>query len=107
MSYLFQRGACYEANDSRVTPLHVAAEVGDSNATKLLLEYGATPNVEAYRHNQTPLHVAALRNHVDVVKILLANGADLERRNMLGKTAWDLANDAHAKEVTDYLSEER
>ncbi|PKS09158.1 hypothetical protein jhhlp_003772 [Lomentospora prolificans] len=52
------------------TALHLAAENGNSEIVKLLLEQGASPNVRNSR-NQTPLHCAAYDGHDSIVAVLL------------------------------------
>ncbi|KAK7697499.1 hypothetical protein SLS64_013441 [Diaporthe eres] len=58
------------------TALHFAAENGNEDLTRLLLEKGATILSKAGRGN-TALHVAARKNNVEVAKVLLNDGADV------------------------------
>lgn len=52
------------------TPLHIAADLGDDEATKILLEYKPDVNIKDHRRHY-PIHLAAIRGHHKVVKILL------------------------------------
>lgn len=52
------------------TPLFLAAKGGNLAAAKMLLDYGADPNVTDYFH-RTPLNVASRRGHLAVVETLL------------------------------------
>ncbi|HKK92925.1 MAG TPA: ankyrin repeat domain-containing protein [Longimicrobiales bacterium] len=67
-----------------LTPLHEAAESGDTARTRALIEAGAeldaTTRIGAY----TPLHLAAAAGRVETVRILLESGADPEARTGTG-----------------------
>ena len=65
-----------EARDNRgYTALHMAAKKGHEQNCKMLLEYGANPNVhgDKPKYYQTPLHQATTQK---VVQHLLKYGAD-------------------------------
>lgn len=63
-----------------VTPLWVAAEDGEHEMVKLLIQRGA--NIEAKGSmNHSPLSTAALKGNDEVVEILFEAGADLEARD--------------------------
>jgi ankyrin repeat protein len=60
------------------TALHLAAFFGKAEATKVLLEAGAS--VATYGRNDLanqPLHAAAAGRHIEVCRLLLAAGADI------------------------------
>lgn len=57
------------------TPLLVAAEAGQVEAARLLLDEGAAVDARN-RWETTALHVACLRGHEGLVALLLARGAD-------------------------------
>jgi len=54
------------------TCLHMAAEYGWTDIAKLLIEYGAIPNVRVkfIIRKKTPLMIAQEKNHQDIVAIL-------------------------------------
>lgn len=56
--------------NNKDTPLHGAAKHGELEIVKLLIEKGASVNVEN-KLFQTPLFFAAQHNHIDVVKLLV------------------------------------
>lgn len=61
-------------NEFGDTPLLDVVRLGNSNVAKLLLDHGASPNVESVVG--TPLHCAIERGSVEIVKLLLEAGAD-------------------------------
>ena len=67
--FLLDRGADVNAVDLRgFTSLHRAAEPGNIEITRLLLDRGARPNVAA--EGYAPLSLAEKHGHVEVVKLL-------------------------------------
>ena len=67
------------------TPLHEAAEKGNTEAVKLLLAAGADVNAKT-PFGTTALHLAAVRNKAEVVRLLLASGANVEAKGSNGAT---------------------
>ena len=59
------------------TELHSAAQRGDFEAVRLLLERGADPNAREEGDNTTPLHWAAAGRHLEIVGALLDAGGDV------------------------------
>ncbi len=52
------------------TPLHHAAEVGNAEAVRFLLEHGADQKKGSVRSGKLPIDVAVACEHVEIVKIL-------------------------------------
>ncbi|MBP7149767.1 MAG: ankyrin repeat domain-containing protein [Acidobacteria bacterium] len=61
---------------AEVTALHLAAEQGQAEIARALLDAGARIDPGADDGRPTPLHVAAGAGHVELVQLLLARGAD-------------------------------
>ncbi len=70
------------------TPLQYAVFRNDLEAVKLLLEYGANPEL-AEQHRRTPLYFAALYGHLDCAKLLLERKASVTTRD------WGLRQPLH------------
>ncbi|KAJ7727067.1 ankyrin repeat-containing domain protein [Mycena metata] len=60
------------------SPLHIAAEAGNLETTRLLLAAGADPAADWEQDWYQPLHLAAEKKHIDVIKLLLDNGAPVD-----------------------------
>ena len=71
-------------------PLHVAAQKGFVDMSRLLIKNGANVNGLCQRRN-TPLHEAVQVGNVNTVMILCENGSDPLLKNKMGATPLDLA----------------
>ena len=91
---LLEQGAdANVANNTRRTPLHLAAEADHGHhaeVVSLLARHGAAVDVQD-RKGRTPLHRAAYEGRVAAVEALLAAGANPEIANKAGKTAFAIA----------------
>lgn len=58
------------------TWLHIAAEKGDTDDVRIVLDEGASCGARDV-FGETPLHYAAENGHYEVVKLLVASGADM------------------------------
>lgn len=67
------------------TPLYYAMD-GDTDILLVLLEKGASTQVENALFGYQPLHRAALYCCVDAVKVLLGNGANVDALDTMGNT---------------------
>lgn len=81
------------------SPLHEAAESGDADAVKRLLDKEGNPN-QTNDAGQSPLHLAAKAGHADVVDVLVGARADVAARDKDGNTAEDVAKKERGKDDT-------
>jgi hypothetical protein len=80
-------------DDRERTPLHYAAENGNTNATRQLFNaqpVPATSNVKD-EQKQTPQHLAAKNGHEDIINLLLNKSADMAAVDRLKRTPLHLA----------------
>lgn len=88
---LIRKGADVNAKDQYgETPLHNAAEYGDTYVADLLIANGANVNSKNNR-GETPLHCATFWGYRQMVELLIANGADITAKTSEGQTAIDIA----------------
>ncbi len=64
---------------------------GNTELVSLLINHGASPNIQDKSSNLTPLHEAAECGYVDIVRLLVSHGADTKARSSTGKTPYDIA----------------
>ena len=79
------------------SPLHEAAESGDADTVKRLIEEKTNPN-QANDAGQSALHLAAKAGHAAVVDVLIGKGADVAARDKDGNTAADVAKKERGKD---------
>src|SRR5687767_13975433 len=78
---LLRQGADVNAaQGDGMTALHWAAQRGNAELARLLLDSGASLTAGTRIGHYTPLHVAARAGHADVVRVLLDKGADATAR---------------------------
>src|SRR6185503_11045862 len=64
------------ASGDGLTPLHVAAQEGNTQIARMLINAKASVGARTRIGGYTPLHLAAGGAHTDIVNALLAAGAD-------------------------------
>ncbi|XP_050732494.1 protein phosphatase 1 regulatory subunit 12C-like isoform X4 [Eriocheir sinensis] len=75
------------------TALHVASAKGYIKVMSLLIEAGADINAKD-NDGWTPLHAAAHWGQREAIEILCENMADMEVRNFVGQSAFDVADNS-------------
>lgn len=78
-------------------PLYSAAEMGDLQFVRQLLELGANPHREFT--GETALHKAAARDHLDIVELLIQRGADVNAEECDGNTPLSVAKSLECVEL--------
>lgn len=92
LALLVRKDADLEARSvqTKMTPLILAVEIGDTDAMMILLKNGL--NINRTNHEgYTPLMAAAESGRARVVEVLLDRGAEPEAKDYKGKTALMLA----------------
>jgi hypothetical protein len=97
-----QYGADEDGKDEGNASLHAAAEEGNIDIVKSLLERGVDIN-SRNADIQTPLHRAAAKGNVDVVRLLIERGAEVDSRDMWGWTPLHTASRYGHLEVSRVL----
>ena len=88
-----------------ITPLHMAAAVGNAEAVEYMLERGAPLDPQDERQF-TPLHLASYRGHMKCAALLLGAGASTWIRTSDGLTAREMTlgprSNAATRKVLNY-----
>lgn len=77
-------------DDKQRTCLHIASSKGNLEIVRLLISYGANPNIRDCVSN-LPIHLAIISSHVPVVTLLLEAGTDIQSLDLNGNTVLHLA----------------
>jgi len=83
--------------DRRVTPLMMAADSGDLELVRVLLEYGANTDTWTRRHSMWPINFASHRNDVPMMQVMLGVDPKNEERwvkvDLSDQMAWVYGKD--------------
>jgi ankyrin repeat protein len=102
---LIELGADVSAADEKgVTPLHLAADLGDVSVVKLLLENKAVVNTNTNKAD-TPLVNAAYNGFLEVIKLLIEAGADVNQQGQNGSALQAAAACGHQEMVALILQQ--
>lgn len=90
---LIEEGALVDAasKDRNYTALMDAAQIGEIEITKLLLEHKANPNIQS-KDGRTALILAVGRQDVEIIEMLLKNHSDYNIKDSMGMSSFDYAN---------------
>ena len=84
------------------TAVYRAVHSGNTEALKLLLQYGGDPN-SAAKNGDTPVHMAAHNTGTKELEVLLPHGGDPNRANKYGLTPVHIAADRGRTEALQLL----
>ncbi len=84
------------------TALSMAALSGRADIAAALLEAGADPDKPG-ANREVPLLIATRANNPAVVEKLIQHGVDLYETDFTGRSALDLAEEGHLREIADLL----
>jgi ankyrin repeat protein len=90
VTWLLSRGANPNGIASDSFPLHEAAQLGNIEICRILIEAGADPNLPDFI-GETALHKASSHAYVEIIDLLLDFGADPTIREMCGELPIDQA----------------
>ncbi|XP_055853420.1 ankyrin-1-like [Episyrphus balteatus] len=85
------------------TPLHIAAEKGNSTIIEMLVKHNMNIVNSKQENGDTALHIAAKKGHQNALEILLKNGADVNLKNNKHETALHLAAKGSKNEIVSIL----
>ncbi|MFP3030404.1 MAG: ankyrin repeat domain-containing protein, partial [Wolbachia sp.] len=101
---LIAQGANIDTNDKNGnTLLYSAAEIGDLNLVKLLLDNGANIEAKNGEYQATPLHGAVENYRIDVVKLLLNRGANVNAEDKDNWTPLHYGADTNSLDIVKVL----
>jgi ankyrin repeat protein len=84
------------------TPLTVVSVLGRADIAEVLLAAGADPN-RSGANRDLPLLIATRARHAALVETLIRHGVDVHETDMTGRSALDLAEENHFREIATML----
>jgi len=101
---LIDGGASVSATDDGRSPLHYATIAGDMAFMDMLVRKGANINEAEKKSGWTPLFYAIrLSRKVETIEWLISKGADLNIRDLIGRSPLALANQTQRTDIADLL----
>ncbi|MDD5456791.1 MAG: ankyrin repeat domain-containing protein [Candidatus Margulisbacteria bacterium] len=104
---LIQAGANYKPRDHWGTALQHAADKGNTDIVKLLLNYCSKELIDNNYGDGTALIRAAEKGYLEIIKLLVNAGADLTQRNSHKRSALDNACFRKHFDIVKYLIDEK
>ena len=100
---LLPRDVSDAADQDGMTALHFAAQNGNTDVVRFLLENGADIKAQDIKLERAAIHFAAENGSLECVKFLTEHGADLLDRDIYGATALHYAAENNHLDVIKYL----
>ena len=89
-------------SETKSNLIHFAAESNSVELIDTLVALGV-PSNRTNIYGWTPLHIAAYYGNKALVELLVQNGLDINARTIAGKSTYNLANEANATDILNYL----
>ena len=100
---LLPRDVSDAANNDGMTALHFAAQNGNTEIVKYLIENGADIKAQDLVLSRSAIHFAAENGNLDCVKYLTEKDAELQDKDSYGATAFHYAAMSNNLEVVKFL----
>ena len=101
--FLLPRDVSDAADEDGMTALHFAAQNGNTDVVRFLLENGADIRARDLKLNRSAIHFAAENGNLECVKFLEEHGADVLVRDIYGATALHYAAQNNHLDVIKFL----
>jgi ankyrin repeat protein len=107
---LLERGARTDVrNGNDETPLHAAAKAGQLAVAQLLAVKMRVIDPQSLNlgdfDGNTALHLACCSRKLETASLLLTEGADINARNTVGQTTFNMVSDSGFSDMRDFLVE--
>ena len=101
--FLLPRDVNDAATTDGLTALHFAAENGDTDVVKFLVDHGADVKAQDTVLSRSAIHFAAENGNLECIKYLTEKGADLQDKDSFGATALHYAAKSNHLDIVKYL----
>jgi len=95
------------ATTEGMTALHYAAEKGDIEVVKFLVEHEADIDAQDTVLSRTAIHLAAENGNLDCIKYLVEKGADVQDKDSYGATALHYAARSNHLDIVKFLVDKK
>jgi len=89
--------------NDKLRRFHIAAKSGDFQSIESWLKVNTDFLNRKTTDGNTALYLAVYGKHLDLVKYLVSAGADLNIRNTMGQSAYNLAESCKFETIKDFL----